>query len=330
MDKTGSRGLPLVWDLFFLKVGCHVLRLHEVDGHQSEESVVERPFGPNYRVARNQSEQTVTYPQFGASDDDRVAELVQAAKHREVQVAFKHRIQGFSGSGTTKRQATASTPRQEKPVSVVRGKEKARVNHKPSSTSTTTHQLNNQQPEQSAAHIAQLEDAVAELHSRKVAALLDSGAECFFIDQKLADELCLPALSTTTLRVRTFGSERIQVCTSRKVPLEIWDEEGEPCSLEFLTHSTLTSTLRTPPMLDEDVAFINERNLNVNLMQARTATKSLILLGSDQLWQLIRENQVHVRLPSGLYLLPTRLGHLLTGQVQATRQVTQVLKNGML
>ncbi|ETN69752.1 hypothetical protein NECAME_15109 [Necator americanus] len=164
--------------------------------------------------------------------------------------------------------ATASTPRQEKPVSVAGGKERAKGNHKPSSTSTRTHQLSNQHREQNTAHIEQQNDAVAELHSsegisgiretylpigeltimdpstrklRKTAELLDLGAECSFIDQKLAEELCLPTLKTTTLRVRTFGAKRIQECMSRKVPLEILDEKGEPCSLELLSDSTLTT-----------------------------------------------------------------------------------------
>lgn len=161
---------------------------------------------------------------------------------------------------------------------------------------------------------------------RKVPALLDSGAECSFIDQKLADELRLPTLGNTTLRVRTFGSDCVQECNSRKVPLEIWDEEGEQCSLELLTHKSLTSTLKAPPILEEDIAFIRSNNLPVNLIQERAATKPLILLGCDQLWQLIRHDQTQVRLPSGLHLLPTRLGHLLTGQIQGTAQMTQILK----
>ncbi|KAK6743198.1 hypothetical protein RB195_010454 [Necator americanus] len=158
---------------------------------------------------------------------------------------------------TTLRSATASTPRQEKPVSVAGGKERAKGNHKPSSTSTRTHQLSNQHQEQNTAHIEQQDDAVAKLHSsedisgiretylpigeltimdpstrklRKTAELLDLGAECSFIDQKLAEELCLPTLKTTTLRIRTFGARRIQECMSRKVPLEILDEKGEPCN----------------------------------------------------------------------------------------------------
>uniref|UniRef100_A0A183G2I3 DUF1758 domain-containing protein n=1 Tax=Heligmosomoides polygyrus TaxID=6339 RepID=A0A183G2I3_HELPZ len=163
---------------------------------------------------------------------------------------------------------------------------------------------------------------------RKVPTLLDSGAECSFIDHKLAEELCLPTLGTTTLRVRTFGSDRVQECVSRKVPLEMWDDKGKPWSLELLTHETLTSTLRTPPVLEEDVTFIKAQNIDAKLVRTKAAVKPLIVLGSDQLWQLIRHDEAHIRLPSGLYLLPTRLGHLLTGHVIDTLQHPTVQKEG--
>ncbi|VDL64638.1 unnamed protein product, partial [Nippostrongylus brasiliensis] len=146
---------------------------------------------------------------------------------------------------------------------------------------------------------------------RKIPALLDSGAECSFIDQRLADELNLPSMSNTTLRVRTFGAPNDLECQTRKVPLDIWDSDGEPCQLQLLTHNILTSSLRTPPILEEDAAFIRQNHLQVHVVSKRKA-KPQILLGSDQLWQLIHADKPHVRLPSGLYLLPTRVGHLLT------------------
>ncbi|VDL76290.1 unnamed protein product, partial [Nippostrongylus brasiliensis] len=154
---------------------------------------------------------------------------------------------------------------------------------------------------------------------RKVAALLDSGAECSFIDQQLAEELNLPVVNTTTLRLRTFGAEQHLEVNTRRVPLEVWDSNGSPYQLQLLTHTTLTNSLRTPPILPEDAEFIKENGLNINVVRARKA-KPKILLGSDQLWQLMTTDSTSIRLPSGLYLLPTRLGHLLTGQLQLQQQ----------
>ncbi|VDL73336.1 unnamed protein product [Nippostrongylus brasiliensis] len=154
---------------------------------------------------------------------------------------------------------------------------------------------------------------------RRVAALLDSGAECSFIDQQLAEELHLPAAVASTLQLRTFGAEHHLKVSTRRVPLDVWDHEGNPFQLQLLTHTTLTSSLKTPPVLSEDVDFIKQKGLNINLVKARKA-KPKILIGSDQLWQLMDVKGSPIRLPSGLYLLPTRLGQLLTGQLTVPYQ----------
>ncbi|VDO85148.1 unnamed protein product [Heligmosomoides polygyrus] len=49
----------------------------------------------------------------------------------------------------------------------------------------------------------------------------------------------------------------------------MWDDKGKPWSLELLTHETLTSTLRTPPVFEEDVAFIKAQNLDARIQRVR-------------------------------------------------------------
>ncbi|EPB67371.1 hypothetical protein ANCCEY_13534 [Ancylostoma ceylanicum] len=159
---------------------------------------------------------------------------------------------------------------------------------------------------------------------RKIAVLLDTGAELSFIDGSLAEELDLPTLEETTLRLHTFGSEQTQEELCRKVPLETWDEEGNPISLQLLTHKILTKSLVPPSLVKEDMDYIRKMNLPVRLNEHQSRIKPLILLGCDQLWSLIRVDQSHVNLPSGLHLLPTRLGHLVTGHLQSPLNIMQV------
>ncbi|KAK6728558.1 hypothetical protein RB195_005913 [Necator americanus] len=159
---------------------------------------------------------------------------------------------------------------------------------------------------------------------RKVAVLLDTGAELSFIDNSLAEELGLPTLEETTLRLHTFGSEQIQEELCRKVPLETWDEEGNPISLQLLTHRILTKSLVPPPVLKGDLEYIRRMNLPIRLNERQLCVKPLILLGCDQLWSLIRVDQSQLTLPSGLHLLPTRLRHLLTGHLQSALNTVQV------
>ncbi|EPB66718.1 Pao retrotransposon peptidase [Ancylostoma ceylanicum] len=156
---------------------------------------------------------------------------------------------------------------------------------------------------------------------RKIPVLLDTGAEVSFIDTTLADELNLPTLEKTKLRLHTFGSDQVQESNCRRVPLEVWDSEGKPFSLNLITHEILTKSFATPPIKDEDIDFIKCKNLPIQLNRNMATVKRLVLLCCDQLWSLIRDDQPHIQLPSGLYLLPTRLGHLLTGQLNQLPQV---------
>ncbi|VDL71412.1 unnamed protein product [Nippostrongylus brasiliensis] len=157
---------------------------------------------------------------------------------------------------------------------------------------------------------------------RKIPVLLDSGAEFSFIDTSLVEELRLPSLGSTKLRICTFGSNRVQECVSDKISLETWDDSGRPHSLKLFTYTGLTTTLKTPPLLEEDIAYINTLKIPFNLAKQSNPVKPQILLGSDQLWQLIKQDQTHIPLPSGLHLLPTHLGHMLTGQIQDPRTAT--------
>ncbi|VDM56147.1 unnamed protein product [Angiostrongylus costaricensis] len=56
----------------------------------------------------------------------------------------------------------------------------------------------------------------------KISVLLDTGAELSFIDEKLAQELRLPSMVETKLRLHTFGSDEGKENMSSKVPLEVW------------------------------------------------------------------------------------------------------------
>ncbi|KAL6735192.1 hypothetical protein Aduo_005656 [Ancylostoma duodenale] len=157
---------------------------------------------------------------------------------------------------------------------------------------------------------------------QRIPVLFDTGAGVSFIDTTLANELNLPTIEKTKLRLHTFGSEQVHESNCRRVSLEVWDSEGKPFSLNLITHDILTKSFVAPPIRDEDVEFIKCRNLPIQLCRNTATVKPLVLLGCDQLWSLVRDDQAHIQLPSGLHLLPTRLGHLLTGQLNHLSQVT--------
>ncbi|CAJ0594653.1 unnamed protein product [Cylicocyclus nassatus] len=148
---------------------------------------------------------------------------------------------------------------------------------------------------------------------KKVGVLLDSGAEVSFIESSLANELELPTIETTRLPIHTFGTEEVKENLCRRVLLQGWDSEGHTLDLKLFTHDVLTAPLDRAPYRKEDLDYMKEQNILMTDWQNNTTIQPRILLGCDQLWPLIKENQPSVCLPSGLYLLSTRLGNLITG-----------------
>ncbi|VDL73646.1 unnamed protein product [Nippostrongylus brasiliensis] len=160
---------------------------------------------------------------------------------------------------------------------------------------------------------------------KKVHALLDTGAELSFIDSQLADELRLATVGERTLRLATFGSKEVRKAKCRKVQLPIWDAHGNPHLLQLMTHENLPKLCTTPPLSDEDLSFIKSSNIAIEIPKGKSNTvKPRLLIGCDQLWPLVRNDVPQIRLPSGLHILPTRLGSLLTGTLSSFSNMLHV------
>ncbi|KAK6028775.1 Prothymosin/parathymosin family protein [Ostertagia ostertagi] len=140
-----------------------------------------------------------------------------------------------------------------------------------------------------------------------------------FVEEKLDQE------ETSVLELQSSQeSLNAQERRTSKVLLEVWDNEGKPLTLTLLTSEVLTRACSPPPLLEEDLEFISSSGIEVNLKQnGANPTVPQVLLGCDQLWPLMCEREQHIQLPSGLHIVATRLGHLLSGQIQSTRQSQQ-------
>ncbi|KAK6029229.1 Tas retrotransposon peptidase A16 [Ostertagia ostertagi] len=159
---------------------------------------------------------------------------------------------------------------------------------------------------------------------RSVPVLLDTGAEISFIENTLAEELQLTTISQKVLLLHTFGSEKIQKKICRIVQVQVRDIEGKYHELELVTHDVLTRPMRCPPLLEEDLQFIKSLNLSVTYGRKGKQIQPLILLGCDQVWKFWKTDQTPVSLPSGLHLLPTKTGNLITGRHLDSRQVLEI------
>ncbi|EPB76641.1 Pao retrotransposon peptidase [Ancylostoma ceylanicum] len=152
----------------------------------------------------------------------------------------------------------------------------------------------------------------------KVDVLLDTGAETSFIDSSLAASLHLPILEHKIIRIHTFGSKESKQEKCGLVKLEGWDEDGTLHSLELLTYDVLTSSFSPVQMSIEDRNFIKSLDISLPTRRSKKFIKPLILIGCDQLWSFMRCDKSPITLPSGLYLLPTKLGAIVSGKAKST------------
>ncbi|KJH47872.1 Bystin [Dictyocaulus viviparus] len=156
---------------------------------------------------------------------------------------------------------------------------------------------------------------------KNVPILLDTGAEVSFIDSKLAETLNLPRVQETKLRLQTFGSEEVKESASHKVELEAWDSNGDPLHFDLFTHNILTKSLTTPTISTEDIDFIHQNSIPFKLPKNNKIITPLILIGCDQIWSLLKHNKAQIKLPSGLHLTPTRMGHVISGKTKIAKRM---------
>ncbi|ETN73086.1 hypothetical protein NECAME_04394 [Necator americanus] len=154
--------------------------------------------------------------------------------------------------------------------------------------------------------------------------LLDTGAETSFIESSLAAKLHLPVLEHKTIRLHTFGSKETKQEKYALVRLEGWDDEETLHSLDLLTYKVLTRSFSSLQVSVEDQSFLNFLDISLPIRKDKKIVKPLILLQCDQLWSFMRCDKSAIPLPSGFYLLPTKLGPIISGKAKSiTSKTTQ-------
>ncbi|KAK6741506.1 hypothetical protein RB195_009391 [Necator americanus] len=144
--------------------------------------------------------------------------------------------------------------------------------------------------------------------------LLDTGADRSFIDAKLAKELELPSQGSVTMKLQTFAAKTTKEIQCTKTCLSVWDSEGKQYKLRVYTHDNLTKGFPQGKLGKEDLQFIHQQQIKLSSPCETNAKPPEILIGCDQLWSFINFQAAHSTLPSGLILVPTRLGYMISGQ----------------
>ena len=159
----------------------------------------------------------------------------------------------------------------------------------------------------------------AEGDSREVAVLLDTGSELSFIEDQLATELKLPIVGTTMLELNTFGSPLSQRKSCAITYLTLMDREGTEHKVRLYRNDYITCGIQQASLDRDDLEFIQKGNFHLSLPIKEGEIKPQILLGCDYLWNFIEPGD-KLNLPSGLQLINSKLGYIISGQQRQQSQ----------
>lgn len=165
--------------------------------------------------------------------------------------------------------------------------------------------------------VAQVRDLIHNIW-RDVEVLFDTGADQSFISEGLVKELGLKCTAQKDFMIYTFGTEKPKHTTCSITALDLRNQEGEKHELSLYTAPLLTSTSKSAQLSAADMAFIAQHQIRLSKKDFVKTSKPQILLGCDQLWHLLDVPYPRYTLPSGLQLVPSKIGYLITGQQHNT------------
>ncbi|VDL64515.1 unnamed protein product [Nippostrongylus brasiliensis] len=148
---------------------------------------------------------------------------------------------------------------------------------------------------------------------RSVTVLLDTGSELSFVEESLAQELALPVKGNSSLNISTFGSPTPIPKICGITELTLCDIEGMQHHLQLHMNDFLTSTIEQAELDQDDLQFIQKHGIVLSLPTKQQLLHPQILLGCDYLWNFLLPMS-RLILPSGLVLIPTKFGYIISGQ----------------
>ena len=176
--------------------------------------------------------------------------------------------------------------------------------------------------------------------SASVRLLLDSGSQRTYMSRRLAESLHLQPALHEPLSISTFGDTRPFTVDTYLVNFQLGLKDGSRLDVNANVIPDITGSIyrgSTPP---EDEAFLRDLSpgmLADCLPSDQDDAKVDLLIGSDLFWDLVSSDRIV--LPSGLLLLSSKLGYILTGKcntAQPAKEVgtliahTPVLQSGLI
>ena len=132
--------------------------------------------------------------------------------------------------------------------------------------------------------------------------------------EQLARKLKLPSLQNGSLLVSTFGGTRPQNLNTCG-PFYYSTKDNSPIILNANLLPQITGAIQHGPLLQSDLDFLHTiapKRLADNIPERGNTFIIDLLIGSDYFWDTVGKDRVV--LPSGLVLLSSRLGYIITGR----------------
>ncbi|XP_065182223.1 uncharacterized protein LOC135812933 [Sycon ciliatum] len=147
-----------------------------------------------------------------------------------------------------------------------------------------------------------------------VNALLDSGSQRSFITAALAKRLQLPVENEERLYLNTMAATKSKSFNSQSFQLVVNLRDGNMAQIMVNTLPTITNPIVKQAVQQTDLAFLEQLSptaLADSVPHAMETVNIDFLICADYFWQLVGNNVI--TLPSGLKLVSSEFGYLLTG-----------------
>ncbi len=153
--------------------------------------------------------------------------------------------------------------------------------------------------------------------TESVQIFFDTGAQRSFITTKLSEKLKLATDYNSDLLVHTFGSQKPMHTTSNHVKFDVLLRDGSHMQIEADALSHLTNDQKRAELTQEDKDFIRRflpSSFFADLVPfEKMDFKPSVIIGQDYFWEFFTDAK-RIKLPSGLYAIPSKLGLFLGGQ----------------
>ena len=145
--------------------------------------------------------------------------------------------------------------------------------------------------------------------------LLDSASHHTFMTEKLAKQLKLQPQRKELLSVLAFGAKNVQDVDTYVVDFNLMNKDDSPLQLHANVVHKITGPIQRGPLQSSDLEFllsISPEKMADTVRKNSEPTNIDLLIGSDYFWNILGTEKV--TLPSGLYLVSSKVGYILTGK----------------